>query len=123
MKSLILMMALFVVAIVFSTVAFAGSPQTGQMGYQCGVAQNTYTGQITSMNRAGNRIVVNGVEGDKGFVVSNATPDSGLQMNERVTVNYGEKNGRLVASCVTAPQPYVLPKELEEHFRAEVQQS
>jgi hypothetical protein len=77
------------------------------------------------MNQAGDRIVVNGVEGDKSFVVSNATatPNGGLQVNERVTVNYTERNGRLVAFAVGMPQPYRVSKEMEEHFREEIEQN
>jgi hypothetical protein len=116
-------MAALVMALGFSTVSFASSnQQTGQMGYGHAVTEFTYTGRITSMNQAGNRIVVNGAEGDKSFVVSNAMANGGLQANERVTVNYTERDGRLVASSVTMPQPYHLSKELENHFKQEVQQ-
>ena len=102
MKSLIVIMAVLVMAFGFSTVGFAGSDQqTGQMGYVCGVTGHSYTGRITSMNQAGDRIVVNGAEGDKGFVVSNATPNGGFQANEMVTVNYTERAWSMVASSVS----------------------
>jgi hypothetical protein len=74
------------------------------------------------MNQAGNRIIVNGAEGDKGFVVSNATVNGGLQANERVTVNYTERHGRMVASSVTMAQPHQLSKELEDHFTQEAEE-
>jgi hypothetical protein len=124
MKSLIVIMAMLVIALGFSTVGFGNSDQqAGQTGYVCGVTEHTYTGQITSMSKTGNRIVVNGTEGDKSFVVSKAAPNGGLQANERVTVNYTEKNGQLVASSVSMPQPYHLSKELENHFREEMLQN
>ncbi len=123
MKSLIVIMAALVVAFGFSTVGFASSnQQTGQMGYGHGATELTYTGRITSMNQAGNRIIVNGAEGDKGFVVSNATANGGLQANEMVTVNYTERHGRMVASSVTNSQPHQLSGELENHFRQEAEQ-
>jgi len=122
MKSLIFVMAVLVMAFGFSTVGFAGSDQqTGQTGYVCGVTEHTYTGRITSMSQAGNRIVVNGAEGDKIFVVSSAAPNGGFQTDERVAVIYTEGDGQLVASSVSMAQPYHVSKELESHFTEESQ--
>ncbi len=124
MKSLLVIMTVLAMAFGFSTFGFAGSDQqTGQMGYVCGVTGDSYTGRITSMNQAGDRIVVNGAEGDKSFLVSSATPNGGFQTNERVTVNYAERDGQLVASSVSMPQSCQLSKELENHFREETQQN
>jgi hypothetical protein len=90
--------------------SFVGAPEYG------------YTGRITSINQAGDRIIVSGAEGDKSFVLANAALN-GLRLNEMVAVNYAEKDGRLIASFVGAPQPYRVSKELEEHFRDEMRQS
>ena len=66
MKSLIIIMTVLVMALGFSTFGFAGSDQqNGQMGSVCGVTGDTYTGRISSTSQAGDRIVVNGAEGDK----------------------------------------------------------
>jgi hypothetical protein len=124
MKSLIVMMAVLVIAFGLSTVGFASSDQqTGQMGSVCGVTGDSYTGRITSMDQAGDRVIVNGAEGDKSFVVANAAPNGGFQTNERVTVNYSERDGQLVASSVSKPQPCHLSEELESHFRQEIQEN
>jgi hypothetical protein len=125
MKSLIVVMAVVVMAFGFWTVGFAGSDQqTGQAGYGvCGVTEQTYTGRITSMSQAGDRIVVNGVEGDKIFLVSGAAPNGGFQTGKRVAVIYTEGDGHLVASSVSVAQPYHVPEELESHFVEESQQN
>jgi hypothetical protein len=125
MKSLIVVMAVVVMAFGFWTAGFAGSDQqTGQAGYGvCGVTEHTYTGRITSMSQAGDRIVVNGVQGDKSFLVSGAAPNGGFQTDVRVAVIYTEGEGQLVASSVSMAQPYPLSKELESHFIEESQQN
>lgn len=122
MKTLILVMTVLVMAFGFSAVGFAGSDQqTGQTGFMCGGMERTYTGRITSMSQTGNWIVVNGIEGDKSFLISGATPNGGLQTGQRVAVNYTERDGQLDASSVSLLQPYQVSQELESHFRAEAQ--
>jgi hypothetical protein len=100
MKGLVAMMAVLLTAFVFSTADLAYSDQ--QSG-QYGLTEQTYTGWITSINQAGDRIVVGGDEGDKSFVLHSAA-SSGLRLNERVTVSYTMKDGRLIASSVGAPE-------------------
>ncbi|HUI69111.1 MAG TPA: hypothetical protein VL354_01235 [Spirochaetia bacterium] len=85
-----------------------------------GAPEYLYTGRITSINKAGDRIIVSGDEGDKSFVL---LVDPPLQLNEKVDVYYTEKDGRLIATSVKAARPYQVPKELEQHFRDEMQQS
>jgi len=122
MKSLIVTVAVLLTAFGCST---SGSVQSNQQSGQTGVAEQSYAGQITSMNQAGDRIVVNGAEGDKSFVLSSSTvkPNGGLHVNERVTVNYSEIDGRLVVYAVGMPQPYHVSKELEEHFIREIRRN
>ena len=55
--------------------------------------------------------------------MSSATPNGGFQTNERVTVNYTERDGQLVASSVSMPQSCHLSRELENHFTEETQQN
>ena len=85
-----------------------------------GEPEYVYTGRITSINQAGDRIVVSGGDGDKSFVLQNDPP---LRLNERVDVYYTEKDGRFIASSVKPARPYQIPKDLEEHFRDEMRQN
>ncbi len=85
-----------------------------------GAPEYVYTGRITSINQAGDRIIVSGDEGDKSFVLLIDPP---LQLNEKVDVYYTEKDGRLIATSVKAARPYQVPKKMEEYFRFEMQQS
>jgi len=119
MVRLIISMAL-VMVLGFATVGLAQAGQQGDQG--CGLTGYAYTGRITSMNEAGDRIIVRGTEGDKSFDVPGAIMLGELQGNESVTVSYDENDGKMVASCVHAVQPDQLPKELEDHFRDELQQ-
>ena len=110
-----------VMAVVFFA---AGLVQAGEAAQQmdrgCAAKECTYTGWITSISKAGDRMVVSGDEGDKSFVLLIDPP---LRLNEKVDVYYIEKDGRLIASSVKPARPYQVPKELEEHFRDEMQQS
>jgi hypothetical protein len=119
MVRLIISMAL-VMVLGFATVGFAQASQEGDRG--CGLTGYAYTGQIASMNETGDRIIVRGAEGDRSFDVPGAATLGGLQVNERVRVGYGESDGKMVASCVNAAPPDPLSKELEDHFRDEMQQ-
>jgi len=114
-----------IVSVMLVAFSAAGLVQAGETARQTdcgGAAECTYTGWITSINQARDRIIVSGDEGDKSFVLANAAP-KGLRQIGRVTVNYTEKDGRLIASSIKPARPYQILKKQEEHFRDEMRQN
>ena len=122
MSRLMILMAL-VMVFGFSAAGFAAtSQQTCAVDQGYGAMTHVYTGRITSMNQAGNRVIVTGAKGDKSFDVSKALTNGGLQPNENVTVSYIERDDRLVALSVKMARPNKVSAALEKHFENEAAQ-
>lgn len=98
--------------------ASATSGHTGAMDRGYGAVDHTYGGRVVSYDETGHRLVVSGKEGDKTFDVSRATMKGTVRPDETVAVRYTEKDGRMVASSVTAAGAGVSRNEVQSNARA-----
>jgi hypothetical protein len=92
---------MFVVLVVALTLVSLVQVQTGNAA----LWHHSYKGQVSSYDKAGNTVVINGKEGEKTFDLSSAKVDGTIRRNDTAEVKYDNKDGQMVASSVKVLEP------------------
>ncbi len=114
MEKVLALLAAVLMTFAFSTIGFAqgydtmGTPQGEPWPEKSHHATNEplmkYSGQVLSYDASRNRLLVNGVDGEKSFDVSQAAINGSraLEPNHHVTVTYRDTNNGRIASSVAS---------------------
>jgi len=112
MKSLFMLLAATLMVVGFSLAGFAENAMTGgsSMSQTATTGKKmesmektmTYSGKVVSINTTDHTLIVKGKEGEKTFDVSKVTTIDTVKPGNDVQVVYAEKDGKMVASSVTA---------------------
>ena len=109
----------FVALVVTLTLVGLVQVQTGNAA----LWHHSYKGQVTSYDKAGNTIVINGKEGEKTFDLSRAKVDGTIRRNETAEVKYDEKGGQMVASSVKVLEPRAGMERTDRGYGTEMDRS
>ena len=112
MRSLFTLLVAILMVVGFSSAGFAENAMTGGSSTSQTAATGkkmesmektmTYSGKVVSINTTDHTLIVKGKEGEKTFDVSKVTTLGTVKPGNDVQVVYAEKNGKMVASSVSA---------------------
>jgi hypothetical protein len=95
---------------------YAGIGAATKIGLTTCGAGEVYTGEVASVDRAVQSIVVNGFEGDKTINVSEAGMNGMPEINHFVYVKYAKTNGERIACSVSTVPKKVAWRDMEDEL-------
>ena len=95
---------------------YAGIGAATKIGLTTCSPGEVYTGEVASVDRAVQGIVVNGFEGDKTINVPEAAMNGMPEINHFVYVKYAKTNGERIACSVTTVPKKAAWRDMEDEF-------
>ncbi len=108
MKKALVMIVAVLISLAFVTASFAQAPpeKSATMDKPSKPKSMTYSGEVMSVDSAANTVVVKGKKGEMPFNLATTKwkgykSADGLKPGDKVTVQYVEKDGKMMATMVS----------------------